>query len=139
MNKLDDLTVQIQDANVFMDKADENGFDDELRGICSELETGKGQLVDTIESGKLKDEKLMAITENVKNDIDITLKRWNDVKNGKKPDDFRSCFFDNQKRENNNNSNNNNNNQNKGGFDLLGFGDELNDNNNMNNNNGNNL
>ena len=30
MNKLDDLTVQIQDANVFMDKADENGFDDEF-------------------------------------------------------------------------------------------------------------
>ena len=138
VNKLDDLTVQIQDANVFMDKADENGFDDELRGICSELETGKGQLVDTIESGKLKDEKLMAITENVKNDIDITLKRWNDVKNGKKPDDFRSCFFDNQKRENNNNSNNNNN-QNKGGFDLLGFGDELNDNNNNGNNLGNDL
>ena len=32
-------------------------LDDELRGICNDLETGKTQLIDTIESGKLKDEK----------------------------------------------------------------------------------
>ena len=81
VNKLDDWTQQIQDANVFMDLADENGFDDELRGICSDLETGKNQLVDTIESGKLKDEKLMQISLNVQDDIEMTLKRWNDVKN----------------------------------------------------------
>ena len=85
VNKLDDWTQQIQDANVFMDLADENGFDDELRGICSDLETGKNQLVDTIESGKLKDEKLMQISLGVQDDIEMTLKRWNDVKNGKKP------------------------------------------------------
>ena len=142
VNKLDDLIVQIQDANVFMDKVDENGFDDDLRGICNDLETGKGQIVDTIESGKLKDEKLMDISVNVKKDIETTLRRWSDVKNGKKPQDFRSCFFDNQRNENNfqnnnNNDNNNNSSQNKGGFDLLGFGDEMNGNNNMNNNNNN--
>ena len=141
VNKLDDLIVQIQDANVFMDKVDENGFDDDLRGICNDLETGKGQIVDTIESGKLKDEKLMYISVNVNKDIETTLRRWNDVKNGKKPQDFRSCFFDNQRNENNfqnnNNDNNNNSSQNKGGFDLLGFGDEMNGNNNMNNNNNN--
>ena len=142
VNKLDDLIVQIQDANVFMDKVDENGFDDDLRGICNDLETGKGQIVDTIESGKLKDEKLMDISVNVNKDIETTLRRWNDVKNGKKPQDFRSCFFDNQRNENNfqnnnNNDNNNNSSQNKGGFDLLGFGDEMNGNNNMNNNNNN--
>ena len=142
VNKLDDLIVQIQDANVFMDKIDENGFDDDLRGICNDLETGKGQIVDTIESGKLKDEKLMDISVNVNKDIETTLRRWNDVKNGKKPQDFRSCFFDNQRNENNfqnnnNNDMNNNSSQNKGGFDLLGFGDEMNGNNNMNNNNNN--
>ena len=143
VNKLDDLIVQIQDANVFMDKVDENGFDDDLRGICNDLETGKGQIVDTIESGKLKDEKLMDISVNVNKDIETTLRRWNDVKNGKKPQDFRSCFFDNQRNENNfqnnnnNDNNNNNSSQNKGGFDLLGFGDEMNGNNNMNNNNNN--
>ena len=141
VNKLDDLIVQIQDANVFMDKVDENGFDDDLRGICNDLETGKGQIVDTIESGKLKDEKLMDISVNVNKDIETTLRRWNDVKNGKKPQDFRSCFFDNQRNENNfqnnNNNDNNNSSQNKGGFDLLGFGDEMNGNNNMNNNNNN--
>ena len=144
VNKLDDLIVQIQDANVFMDKVDENGFDDDLRGICNDLETGKGQIVDTIESGKLKDEKLMDISVNVKKDIETTLRRWSDVKNGKKPQDFRSCFFDNQRNENNfqnnnNNDMNNNSSQNKGGFDLLGFGDEMNENNNTNNNNNNNL
>ena len=141
VNKLDDLIVQIQDANVFMDKVDENGFDDDLRGICNDLETGKGQIIDTIESGKLKDEKLMDISVNVNKDIETTLRRWNDVKNGKKPQDFRSCFFDNQRNENNfqnnNNNDNNNSSQNKGGFDLLGFGDEMNGNNNMNNNNNN--
>ena len=141
VNKLDDLIVQIQDANVFIDKVDENGFDDDLRGICNDLETGKGQIVDTIESGKLKDEKLMDISVNVNKDIETTLRRWNDVKNGKKPQDFRSCFFDNQRNENNfqnnNNNDNNNSSQNKGGFDLLGFGDEMNGNNNMNNNNNN--
>ena len=141
VNKLDDLIVQIQDANVFMDKVDENGFDDDLRGICNDLETGKGQIVDTIESGKLKDEKLMDISVNVNKDIETTLRRWNDVKNGKKPQDFRSCFFDNQRNENNfqnnNNNDNNNSSQNKGGFDLLGFGDEMNGNNNMNNNSNN--
>ena len=141
VNKLDDWTQQIQDANVFMDMANEDGFDDELRGICSELEGGKGQLVDTIESGKLKDEKLMQISLNVQSDIEMTLKRWNDVKNGRKPENFKSAFFNNNENNdysNNNFGGNNNNssgNQNKGGFDLLGFDDDLGGNNNNGNNN----
>ena len=145
VNKLDDWTQQIQDANVFMDMANEDGFDDELRGICSELEGGKGQLVDTIESGKLKDEKLMQISLNVQSDIEMTLKRWNDVKNGRKPENFKSAFFssnnDNNYSNNNFGGNNNNSsgNQNKGGFDLLGFDDDLGGNNNNGNNNNNNL
>ena len=138
VNKLDDWTQQIQDANVFMDMANENGFDDELRGICSELETGKNQLYDTIESGKLKDEKLMQISLNVQDDIEMTLKRWNDVKNGRKPESFKSSFFKNRKNNDegyNKNINNNsgNNQNNKGGFDLLGFDDDFGGNNNNNN------
>ena len=147
VNKLDDWTQQIQDANVFMDMADENGFDDELRGICNDLEAGKNQLVDTIESGKLKDEKLMQISLNVQDDIEMTLERWNDVKNGRKPKSFVSSFFkngsDNNEGFRKNNINNNGNNQNnKGGFDLLGFDDDLGGNNNNytgNNNLGNDL
>ena len=145
VNKLDDWTQQIQDANVFMDMANEDGFDDELRGICSELEGGKGQLVDTIESGKLKDEKLMQISLNVQSDIEMTLKRWNDVKNGRKPENFKSAFFSNNENNNYSNNNfggNNNNsgsNQNKGGFDLLGFDDDLGGNNNNGNSKNNNL
>ena len=141
VNKLDDWTQQIQDANVFMDAFDENGFDDELRGICSELELGKNQLDDTIDSGKLKDEKLMQISLNVQKDIENTLKRWNDVKNGKKPESFQSSFFSGQNsgsNYNNNFSENNNSNQNKGGFDLLGF-DDFGGNNINNNNQSNNL
>jgi len=144
VNKLDDWTQQIQDANVFMDMANEDGFDDELRGICSELEGGKGQLVDTIESGKLKDEKLMQISLNVQSDIEMTLKRWNDVKNGRKPENFKSAFFNSNENNNYSNNNfggNNNNssgNQNKGGFDLLGFDDDLGGNNNNNGNSNNN-
>ena len=141
VNKLDDWTQQIQDANVFMDAFDENGFDDELRGICSELELGKNQLDDTIDSGKLKDEKLMQISLNVQKDIENTLKRWNDVKNGRKPESFQSSFFSGQNsgsNYNNNFSENNNSNQNKGGFDLLGF-DDFGGNNINNNNRSNNL
>ena len=141
VNKLDDWTQQIQDANVFMDAFDENGFDDELRGICSELELGKNQLDDTIDSGKLKDEKLMQISLNVQKDIENTLKRWNDVKNGRKPESFQSSFFSGQNsgsNYNNNFSENNNSNQNKGGFDLLGF-DDFGGNNINNNNQSNNL
>ena len=143
VNKLDDWTQQIQDANVLMDMANENGFDDELRGICNDLETGKTQLIDTIESGKLKDEKLMQISLGVQDDIEMTLKRWNDVKNGKKPQSFKSSFL-NEKNNNDNGFNKNNDNmgnnkQNKGGFDLLGFDDDFGgNNNNSGNNNSNN-
>ena len=143
VNKLDDWTQQIQDANVLMDMVNENGFDDELRGICNDLETGKTQLIDTIESGKLKDEKLMQISLGVQDDIEMTLKRWNDVKNGKKPQSFKSSFL-NEKNNNDNGFNKNkdnmgNNKQNKGGFDLLGFDDDFGgNNNNSGNNNSNN-
>ena len=153
VNKLDDWTQQIQDANVYIDSAEDGNFDDDLRGICNELAIGKKQLVDTIESGKLKDEKLMEISLNVQDDIELTLKRWNDLKNGRNPEPFNSSFFnkrdnDNNNRRqvddtndnNNNNNNNNNNSQNKGGFDLLGFDDfGGNSNNNNNGNNGNDL
>ena len=143
VNKLDDWTQQIQDANVLMDMANENGFDDELRGICNDLETGKTQLIDTIESGKLKDEKLMQISLGVQDDIEMTLKRWNDVKNGKKPQSFKSSFL-NEKNNNDNGFNKNkdnmgNNKQNKGGFDLLGFDDDFGGNNNNSGNNNNNM
>jgi hypothetical protein len=136
VNKLDDWTGQIQDANVYMDLAQGGNFDDELRGICEELEAGKKQLVDTIESGKLKDENLMEISLKVQDDINSTLKRWDDVKNGRMPQPFISSFFNKKEDDNNNNMNigNNNNNQNKGGFDLLGFGNEFGGNNNGNNN-----
>jgi len=142
VNKLDDWTQQIQDANVYIDSAQDGNFDDDLRGICNDLASGKKQLVDTIESGKLKDEKLMEISLNVQDDIELTLRRWNDLKNGRSPEPFNSSFFN--KRDSSNNNNNrrqvddtndtNNNNQNKGGFDLLGFDDDFGGNNNNNNN-----
>lgn len=145
VNKLDDWTQQIQDANVYIDSAKDGNFDDDLRGICNELAIGKKQLVDTIESGKLKDERLMEISLNVQDDIELTLRRWNDLKNGRNPEPFKSSFFNKRDNDNNNrrqiddtndNSNSNNNNgQNKGGFDLLGFDDDFGGGNNNNNNN----
>ena len=146
VNKLDDWTQQIQDANVYMDSAEGGDFNDELRGICNDLESGKKLLVDTIESGKLKDEKLMEISLNVQDDIETTLRRWEDVKNGRKPRPFQSSFFskrdDDYNKNDNNDDNRNNNNQNQnqkqGGFDLLGFEDDFGGNNNNNTNNANN-
>ena len=108
-----------------MDMAND-GYNDELRGICNDLENGKKQLVDTIESGKLKDEKLMDISLKIQEDIESTLKRWDDVKNGRKPYEFKSSFFnDNEYKNtrNDNSANNMNNQNNKAGFDLLGFDD----------------
>ena len=147
VNKLDDWTQQIQDANVYMDLAQGGSFDDELRGICEDLESGKKLLVDTIESGKLKDEKLMEISLNVQDDLEMTLKRWEDVKNGRNPEPFKSSFFgnkgnnndnfNNDNKGNNNISSNINNNQNKGGFDLLGFDNDFGGGNNNTNNNNN--
>ena len=142
VNKLDDWTQQIQDANVYIDSAEDGNFDDDLRGICNELAIGKKQLVDTIESGKLKDEKLMEISLNVQDDIELTLRRWNDLKNGRNPEPFKSSFFNKRDNDNNNrrqvddinDNSNNNNSQNKGGFDLLGFDDDFGGNNNNNNN-----
>ena len=134
VNKLDDWTQQIEDANVYMDIAQGGNFDDDLRGICEELESGKKQLVDTIESGKLKDEKLMEISLNVQEDIEMTLKRWEDVKNGRNPPPFNSSFFSKNENSNNTtNDNKNNSNQNKGGLDLLGFDNDSNTNSNKGN------
>ena len=140
--KLDEWTQQIQDANVYIDLAKDGNFDDDLRGICNDLALGKKQLVDTIESGKLKDENLMEISLNVQDDIELTIKRWNNLKNGKIPEPFQSSFFrqrnnendNNLKNDNNKNNDTDNNNQNKGGMDLLGFDDDFGGSNNQNNN-----
>ena len=83
VNKLNVWTQQIQDANVFIDLAIDKSFDDKLREICNNLEKGKEQLVDKIRGGRIKDKKLMEISLNVHDDIIMTLKRWNDVKNEK--------------------------------------------------------
>ena len=140
VNKLDDWTQQIQDANVYMDNLTNGDFDDELRGICNELTTGKKQLIDTIDSGKLKDDNLMEISMNVLEDLNSTLKRWEEVKNGRTPPKFISSFFSQTKNYSNNNintkTNNNSNNSNQGNLDLLGFEDDsTKKNENTNNNN----
>ena len=141
VNKLDDWTQQIQDANVYMDNITNGDFDDELRGICNELTTGKKQLIDTIDSGKLKDDNLMEISMNVLEDLNSTLKRWEEVKNGRTPPKFISSFFSQTKNYSNNNNintktNNNSNNSNQGNLDLLGFEDDsTKKNENTNNNN----
>ena len=83
VKKLNVWTHQIHDANVFIDLAIEKSFDYKLRAICRDLEKGKELLVDTINSGKIKDKKLMEISLNVHDGIVMTLKRWNDVKNEK--------------------------------------------------------
>ena len=144
VKKLNVWTHQIQDANVFIDLAIEKSFDYKLRVICRDLEKGKELLVDTINSGKIKDKKLMEISLNVNDDIEMTLKRWNDIKNGKKPESFRSSFFKNRNNnrgfnKNNFNNSSGNNQNNKNGFDLLRFDDDfgVNNNNNINTRNNN--
>ena len=94
----------IQMANLLIDNREHGG----LKDIISTLREGNNTLIDTIQGGRLKDEKLMEITLGTTEDINQTLGRDEDIKNGYKPNKFKSYFVVNNviKIKSNNNSNN---------------------------------
>ena len=66
--------------------------------------TGKDSaLIDTISSGRLKDEKLMELTLGTTEDINQTLSREEDFKTGNRPKKFTSYFILNEIIPNKNN------------------------------------
>ena len=78
----------IQMANLLIDNREHGG----LKEIINTLREGNNTLIDTIQGGRLKDEKLMEITLGTTEDINQTLGRDEDIKNGYKPNKFKSYF-----------------------------------------------
>ena len=122
VNKLYDWTHAIHETNVLINE-NKGGINNmKIDGLCKELSHGNKQLIETIQSGKLKDNNLMRISLCVRDDINMTLQRWSNCQNGRNPGPFISSFFQNDEwrakiknsknRDNNNNSNLNNKNNN---------------------------
>ena len=102
VNFLVKMHDNIQMANLLMDSREHSG----LKDIINTLREGNNTLIDTISGGRLKDEKLMEITLGTTEDINQTLNRDEDLKNGYKPKKFTSYFVLNNVipiRNNNNN------------------------------------
>ena len=88
VNFLVKMHENIQMANLLMDSRERSG----LKDIINTLRDGNNTLIDTISGGRLKDEKLMEITLGTTEDINQTLNRDEDIKNGYKPKKFTSYF-----------------------------------------------
>ena len=92
----------IKIANIAIDKRNLNNLKDAINTI----KKGNKTLIDTIGSGRLKDEKLMEITLGTTEDINQTLAREEEMKSGNKPNKFVSYFVLNEiipMKKNNNN------------------------------------
>ena len=88
VNFLVKMHENIQMANLLIDSRERSG----LKDIANTLREGNNTLIDTISGGRLKDEKLMEITLGTTEDINQTLSRDEDIKNGYKPKKFTSYF-----------------------------------------------
>ena len=115
VNKLYDWTHAIHEVNVLINQNTNGNNNSKIEGLLKDLTKGNKQLIETIQSGKLKDRILMEISLNVTDDINMTLGRWSNYKNRRDPGPFVSSFFQNDewrnkmlKNDNNNNSNYNN-------------------------------
>ena len=103
VNFLVKMHEHIQMANLLMDSREHSG----LKDLINTLREGNNTLIDTISGGRLKDEKLMEITLGTTEDINQTLNRDEDLKNGYKPKKFTSYFVLNNVIPIRNNNNNN--------------------------------
>ena len=88
VNFLVKMHENIQMANLLIDNKEHGG----LKDIIHTLREGNNTLIDTIQGGRLKDEKLMEITLGTTEDINQTLGRDEDIKNGYRPNKFKSYF-----------------------------------------------
>ena len=88
VNFLVKMQENIQLANLIMNSGGRSG----LKDIINTLREGNNTLIDTINGGRLKDEKLMELTLGTTEDINQTLNRDDDLKNGYKPKKFTSYF-----------------------------------------------
>ena len=80
VNKLYDWTHAIHETNILINQNKGGVNNIKIIGLCKDLEHGNKQLVETIQSGKLKDKTLMDISLCVTDDINMTLGRWSNYK-----------------------------------------------------------
>ena len=141
VNKLYDWTHAIHEMNILINQNNNGNNNSKIEGLCKDLTKGNRQLVETIQSGKLKDKTLMEISLNVTDDINMSIGRWNNYKSGKEPGPFVSSFFQNDEwrnkklnKANNNNNSNYNNINNFYNINNSTFNNNINNPNNFNNN-----
>ena len=108
VNKLYDWTHDIHEINILINRNNGGINNNKISGLIKDLSSGNRQLIETIQSGKLKDETLMNISLNVTSDIDMTLRRWSNHKKGIYPNPFISSFYQNENNNQNNYYNNKN-------------------------------
>ena len=82
----------IELANICIDKRKIS----ELKGPIDIIKKGNKTIMETISSGRLKDEKLMEITLGTTEDISQTLSREEELKKGNRPNFFTSYFVLNE-------------------------------------------
>ena len=82
----------IKSANIHIDKKELS----KLKEPINVIRKGNNTLIDTISSGRLKDEKLMDITLATMEDINQTLAREEELKKGNRPNKFNSYFILNE-------------------------------------------
>ena len=141
VNKLYDWTHAIHEVNVLINKNTGGVNNLKISGLCKDLSYGYRQLAETIQSGRIKNNKLMDISLCVADDINMTLGRWSNYQIRGNPGPFVSSFFQNEEwrkkmnKENNKKVEDNKNNQNNNQNDINDFFDFKNNNNNSQNTN----
>ena len=94
VEKLSTLTKEIGMANEYIDKSKGSSFEPTLLTIIDDLKVGNKQLIETIQSDKLKSESLMEISLGISDDINRTLSRFSVIKKKGKPEPFLSSFIE---------------------------------------------
>ena len=102
-NKLNDWTHAIQEINILIDNNINGQNNLKLQPLCENLKKGKEKLNNYIQSDKINDEKLMEISLNISEDMNMTLNRYDKSKKGQNPGPFLTSFL----RDDNPNYNNN--------------------------------
>ena len=88
------MVENISLANEIIDNLKPGEMDDSLKEVVHTLRSGNNRIIETVDSGRLKDPKLMSITIDVQEDINRTMTRWESLKNRMKPEPFLSIFIE---------------------------------------------
>ena len=92
VNKLNDWTKLIQEINILIEKNTNGQNNSQLTTLCDELKQGKEKLVENIQNPKFTNEKLMKISLNVCEDMNMTINRYEKSIKGEDPGTFLSSF-----------------------------------------------